>query len=97
MQFTFQPSEFVDFAVVAAVTPLVVAVWRRTAALRGTWWWIATYGFIASACAATIAEGVGGALGEWLNLCEHTSLFAAGVSSVLLVRHLRSNEGRIRG
>lgn len=83
-----QPSELVDLIVAVSVLPLVLAARRRTAVLRESPWWPLSYGFILISYVMTIAEGVGGAVGEWLNLLEHASLLASGAALLLFAREL---------
>ncbi len=90
-----QPSEFVDLVVALAVAPLVLSVRRRTTVLRESPWWLVSYGCILVACVATIAEGLGGVLGEWLNLLEHAALLASGVAFLLFARGLYEHSRQV--
>lgn len=92
-----QASELVDLVVAVAVAPLLIAVWSRTSALRESAWFVVAYALMVLAYTATIAEGVGGPVGEWLNVVEHAALLAAGVAFSLFARRLlgRSEADRL--
>lgn len=78
-----QVSEIVDLGLAVAVLPLFVTIMKRTRDPGGRMWLTIGYALVLAANTFTILEGVGGSVGEWLNLAEHVSLALAGAAFLL--------------
>lgn len=77
-----QFSEVIDVAVALTGVPLLAMMSQRIISPAGRPWLFLGYICVLAAGVLTIAEGVGGQSGEWLNLAEHAFLMFAGLSFV---------------
>lgn len=74
-----QFNEVIELVIGVVVAPLLIFVTRRSREDLGWNYLLAGYGLFIAADIFTVAEGVGGTLGEWLNLAEHASFFGSGM------------------
>lgn len=84
-----QFSEIIELAVGIVVAPLLISVTGRLKAHAGWSYLLGGYGMFLAADFFTIVEGVGGTLGEWFNLLEHTCFFGMGALMAVAMWHIK--------
>lgn len=85
-----QLSELIDLIVALIVAPLLWAMVSRLPDTGGgRRWLLGGYACVIIAGVFTIAEGVGGAAGEWLNLAEHATILVMGACFLMCAVRIR--------